>query len=69
MKTRTEGTIFVPVETFTANVDGVNVTFRQNETRVREGHEILARFAHLFRPIDAHYEVEQATAAPGEKRA
>lgn len=66
---RTQGReIFVPTDSFTARVDGVDVLFRKGETRVREGHPVLEEYAHLFEPIRAHYDVEAATAAPGERR-
>lgn len=66
---RTQGReIFVPTDSFTAKVDGVDVLFRKGETRVREGHQILDDYPDLFEPIRAHYDVEAATAAPGERR-
>lgn len=69
MTVRTQsGGVFVPRESFTAEVDGVEVAFVKDSTRVREGHPILERLGHLFEPIKVDYEVEQATAAPGEKR-
>lgn len=61
------GKLYVATETF--SVDGYR-TITKDVTRVREGHPLLDQFPHLFREADAHYEweVEQATAAPGEKR-
>lgn len=38
-------------------------------TRVREGHPMLEGREELFGPIDVHYDVEQATRGPGERRA
>ena len=63
------GQLYVASESFVADVDGVPQAFSEGKTLVREGHEILERMPHLFKPARAHYEVEQATAAPGEKRA
>lgn len=66
---KTDGrTIFVPIESFITSLDGVDVTFRRDVTRVREGHPILTRFPDKFREIVVDYEVEQATSAPGERR-
>lgn len=36
--------------------------------RVREGHPVLVGREDFFKPLEIQYEVEQATAAPGEKR-
>jgi hypothetical protein len=58
----------VPKDSFVVDVDGVPTSFRANVTRVREGHPILDEYGHLFEEIRVDYEVEQATAAPGEKR-
>ncbi len=62
--------VYVATENFLADVDGVPQTFRRGVTRVREGHPILKGREHYFRLADesVHYEVEAATAAPGEKR-
>lgn len=59
--------IYVPIDSFVAEVDGVDVTFTTT-TRVREGHPVLDGREHLFREIGADYEVEAATQAPGEVR-
>ena len=63
--------VFVATDSFTASVDGADVNVVRGVTLVREGHELLDRFAHLFKLVEPHYEVrevEQATAAPGERR-
>lgn len=54
--------VFVPKESFTATIDGHPATFREDLTRVREGHPILAKYGHLFREITVEYEWEEATA-------
>ncbi len=59
--------IYVPISPFIAEIDGVAVTFKST-TRVREGHPVLDGREGLFREIDAEYEVEAATQAPGEVR-
>ena len=63
-----EGRILVAVESFSREFEGAPHTFSAGVTRVREGHPILKGIEHLFRPIDAHYDVEAASAAPGEVR-
>lgn len=63
-----KGKIFVPVEDFTTEIDGQPVVFKRNQTRVREGHPALHGRQHLFQEMKVDYEIEQATAAPGERR-
>ena len=60
--------VFICSESFVANVDGVDKVFTAGSSRVREGHPILERHGRFFRLIDVHYDVERATAAPGELR-
>ena len=64
--------IYVAKESGQAEVDGVPYTFIKNVTRVRAGHPLLKikGIEVLFAPVDerVQYDVEQATAAPGEKR-
>lgn len=73
-KTRTSHTItsrdvYTPKESFVGEVDGVPTVFNAGKTFVREGHEILSgKWAHLFVPMRVQYDVEAATAAPGELR-
>ena len=64
------GDIFVAKETGAVEFDGAPVMVHKGITRVRQGHLLLKRHPEMFEPIDlsVHYEVEQATAAPGEKR-
>lgn len=61
--------VWVPIEGFFADIDGSPVNFTGGATRVSaewlDEHDNLR---HLFRPITVHYDVKQATAAPGEKR-
>jgi hypothetical protein len=59
--------VYVPISGFVAEVDGASVTFTDH-TYVREGHWILDKYPELFRPVRVQYDVEQATAAPGELR-
>lgn len=67
-KTHTGGRdVYAPIEPFVAEIDQAEVTFTEY-TFVREGHPILEKYGHLFRPLRVQYDVEQATAAPGERR-
>lgn len=69
-RTNPDSQIFVATDSFAAEVDGEVIVAHKGQTRVRAGHPLLVGREHLFEPIDAHvqYEVEQATAAPGERR-
>jgi hypothetical protein len=62
--------IYVATESFSIPIDGVVQQIHKGLTRVREGHPLLKAAPDYFAPIDTsvHYEMEQATAAPGEKR-
>ena len=60
--------MLVAKESFVCHWDGSDRQISAGVTRVRAGHPILKGIEHLFEPITAHYEVEQATAAPGERR-
>lgn len=60
--------IYIATESFATEIDGQPVSVVAGMTRVREGHPLLAGREHLFQPLEIHFEVEQATAAPGEKR-
>jgi hypothetical protein len=62
--------VWVATETFACEIDGVGVVVHAGETRVREGHPMLDTYRTSFKLADqgVHFEVEQATAAPGEKR-
>jgi hypothetical protein len=72
MATRAGGgrAVFVAKESGSAEVDGAQLTFTKGVTRVREGHPLLTGREQLFEPIDesVHYDIETATAGPGEKR-
>lgn len=60
--------VLVATESFVTEFEGASHAFYAGVTRVREGHPILQNIRHLFKQIDVHYEVEAATAAPGETR-
>jgi hypothetical protein len=69
-KTVSDGTILIATESFSKMWEGAPRQFVAGQTRVREGHPILAGVEHLFKPIDPHYEYEwaAATQGPGELR-
>lgn len=68
MTAKKDGAIYIAAESFTTSLDGVPVLVTAGETRVREGHPLLAGREHLFRLLDVHYDIEDASAAPGAKR-
>lgn len=63
-----DGSVWVATESFTADLDGAPVTIVAGHTRVDDGHELVTRYPQFFERMEAHFKVEQATAAPGEKR-
>jgi hypothetical protein len=62
--------IYVATESGSCEVAGENHVFVKGITRVRAGHPLLKAVPDYFKPIEleVHYDVEQATAAPGERR-
>lgn len=62
------GLMLVAKESFIIRWEGVDKVFTGGVTRVREGHPVLEGREHLFEALTPHYEVEAATAAPGEVR-
>ncbi len=62
--------MWVARETFACEIDGEQIIVQAGETRVREGHKMLEVYRGMFEPTDqgVHFDVEQATAAPGELR-
>jgi len=68
---RSKSDIFVATESFACEIDGERYNVNAGE-RVREGHALLKVAPASFERISdqvVHYDVEQASAAPGEKRA
>jgi hypothetical protein len=61
--------IYVATRSFHCEVDGERLFVTKGE-KVRAGHPMLRTQGENFEPVDTtvHYDVEQATAAPGEKR-
>jgi hypothetical protein len=58
------GNILVARETGVLNYEGERVYIHAGVTRVREGHGILKGHEHMFKPLDAHFEVEDTRARP-----
>lgn len=61
--------IMVAIDTGSVDVGGTPYPVFRNRTRVRADSDIYKSAPGLFKPVDAQYKVEQATAAPGEQRA
>lgn len=62
--------IYVANESGTVRIDGQDYPFTKGVTRVRAGHVLLKEHGVFFEPISdhVHYDVEQTTKAPAEKR-
>jgi hypothetical protein len=62
--------IYVAIESGSAEVEGKPFIFIRGVTRIRYGHPALRQIGQFFKPVEenVHYDVERATAAPGEKR-
>lgn len=62
--------VFVATETGVTELKGVPFSFERGVTRVRAGHPLLKACPNCFALEEdtVTYEVEQATAAPGELR-
>lgn len=65
---RPEDEILVAADDGTITIDEDTFYLRRGITRVRASHPMVERAPHLFKELDVHYDVEQATAAPGERR-
>lgn len=62
--------VYVATESFSTEIDGEYYSVTAKETRVREGHILLTQNPEYFKPVDENvtYDLETATAAPGESR-
>lgn len=61
--------MMVCTQSGSAVIDGVEVRFWADQTRVTRDSELVKRFPEWFKPLGYSAPVETATAAPGEKRA
>lgn len=62
------GAIFIAKESGWIHLNGEDIQVVAGRTRVREGHQLMVGREHMFTPLTVDYDVEQATAAPGERR-
>lgn len=60
--------ILIATESGYVEVDGQSCIVSKGVTRARRGSAIVALTPGWWKRIDVHYDVERATAAPGEKR-
>ncbi len=63
--------MFIATESFTANLTGGEVIVHEGVTRAAAEDELYIRYSDKFKRAETRAqtpEVEQATAAPGEKR-
>ena len=69
MPRRAEPDIYVTKTQFWVELEGVPTLIARGE-RVRKGHSLLRSHPEYFEPVDrdVKYDIEQATAAPGERR-
>lgn len=69
---KNSGQVYVARESGHVEIKGVPYVFHNGRTRVREGHPLttMGGFDLFFEPADGHvhYDVEQATDAPNERR-
>lgn len=63
-----EPEIYVARSSGVIKIAGRTYRYTAGRTRVRAGHELLRALPDKFVPMDVDYDVEQATAAPGERR-
>lgn len=60
--------ILIAIDSGVVNVDGEMYPVTRGVTRVRAAHPLAKAAPGLFKPIEVHYDIEQATSAPGELR-
>lgn len=60
--------MYVAKESFFVMLDGRRTIVSKDRDLVRAGHKLLSLYPDKFKPAPVRFDVEQATAAPGEKR-
>lgn len=60
--------IFVATESAALYVGGERYLIHKGKTRVRSGHPLLKNNSRFFGPLDVDFDVEDATARPGQRR-
>lgn len=63
-----EPEIYVARSSGAIKIDGEVYRYTKGQTRIRSGHPLLGALPDRFIPLKLDYDVEQTTAAPGEKR-
>jgi hypothetical protein len=65
-----DNAVYIAITSGSAEIKGETFTFQAGVTRVRAGHPLLKACPDYFQPDagSVTYEVESASAAPGEKR-
>lgn len=63
-----EPVIFIARSSGVIKIAGEIYRYASGRTRVRAGHPLLKALPDRFEPLTLDYDLEQATAAPGEKR-
>lgn len=67
---KNDDSVYVAHTAFVCEIDGERYSVTQGE-RVRSGHPLVKAQSQYFDRVEdakVHYDVERATAAPGEKR-
>lgn len=65
---KNDDVILVAKTTGSMRVGKEEFFFTRGVTRIRASHPLAKAAPDFFEEIDVHYDVEQTTAAPGEKR-
>lgn len=62
--------VLIAIESFSTEINGHPEAIIKGVTRVRASHPLARQNPEYFKPVDdhVHFDVEQATKAPGEKR-
>lgn len=62
------GKVMVAKDSYATDIDGVPYVVEKGRTRVDESHPLVRGYPEAWEEMTLTYEVEQATAAPAEKR-
>lgn len=67
-RTKRDDDVLIAIATGWVTLEGQEILIRDGITRAHAGSAVAKAYPGYFKPIDVHFAVEQATAAPGEKR-